>query len=583
MFIFLYYLLLPVVFVFRYLSLVVPFYLVLLIVEIGILFVIPIFLSLKRGRKAYLKLGNRSKAITVCVGFFLLFYLIFERILSYILPTIGFLTFGDGEIPNFGKISEISFKIYSFFSGWISIFVLIATLILVFLAHRKISRIEEKGENLQTDIVPTSTDKYRFFGSKTLVAILGLIVVVSGMSQDTLSALAHSTNAPLVCYLKSYRPTKRFHIETNDCLGELAVKNKKTSICNYIFDNELQAKDKCYADSSQTQSNASGCELLDSGIKKATCYYDFAIKNNDYSSCSPILKIKGSDYENHYIPDWQGSNMQQYGKCVLNFPTNQYDQQTCNNLFTKSLTGEGYNCLNSENINRRDSNGNTILMYYVISSGAGYYDYWTKPQNSLYPKILSYKPDVNIQNNNGETVLHLWLRAYLKSITGSTDLLKTVLANGAKTDVQDKNGQTPENILDQSSQSSSFKDGIRKIIFPTQTKSSASSALPQGYSVSLKINNSHNPPSMKYGSSFALSWSASSAKGCRLSYELKTENNSYYPILQEERVSLTGQKNLIAETEDAAYVPTLIARIACYSQKEFINEVSDQITVSLTK
>lgn len=90
----------------------------------------------------------------------------------------------------------------------------------------------------------------------------------------------------------------------------------------------------------------------------------------------------------------------------------------------------------------------------------------------------------------------------------------------------------------------------------------------------LKINGKDNLPSLKYGSMFTLSWSATNAKECRL---------SYYPILQREHVALTGQKNLYAKTEGAAYVPTLNASISCFSEKEFINEVSDYITIPLTK
>jgi|LauGreDrversion4_2_1035121.scaffolds.fasta_scaffold181895_3 ankyrin repeat protein len=52
--------------------------------------------------------------------------------------------------------------------------------------------------------------------------------------------------------------------------------------------------------------------------------------------------------------------------------------------------------------------------------------------------LLAWQPDVNIQDNNGLTPLHLAIKS--ADTMTSTRVVRSLLLRGAKTDIRDKHG-----------------------------------------------------------------------------------------------------------------------------------------------
>ncbi len=93
----------------------------------------------------------------------------------------------------------------------------------------------------------------------------------------------------------------------------------------------------------------------------------------------------------------------------------------------KSLA-EGINVLNLQDIN-----GETLLMKFIRSN--------KKDKENLVKHLINLKPDLDIQNNIGETALIIAAKANLQNI------IKLLLEAGADLNLKNKSGQTAKDIM----------------------------------------------------------------------------------------------------------------------------------------
>ena len=450
----------------------------LIVLKLCMAFALPLFLSVRRARQIYIKTGNKNLTTVLCIGIFLLFNAVFERIFYFFIEKFGiFLVFGFSDKPIVLDKSILDNAFYLLIKDWIGVLLVAsATLISAFLTSKSIDSLKLGGDSKHVRFSFLSIQ----FVTVVIVCIFGLAVLLLNLPHDALKAVAKITNSPLVCHVMKINPMRRFHNDTNECVIELAKTSKSPSHCKYYVGEEAHyigaksqavtstiSRDECYVGAAISLGSPEECTSVVSPKNRAACYYEIALKTNNASICDKILELNYARMGGDDEDSPENKKRIKYSKCMVNFPPR--DQSRCDELFAKSFMPDIYSCLNKENINRKDPGGYTILMYYIRTSGAGYYDYLADPKNQLLTKIFSFEPDVNLINNNGETALHLLMQHYIRNDYGSNELLDALINRKVRADIRDKDGQTAQEMLDVTWKSISFKDYVKKKILRNQT------------------------------------------------------------------------------------------------------------------
>ena len=356
-------------------------------------------------------------------------------VLAYIaLSGIGIsaITFAVGFLAAiYGLGSQILIahpELYSFITDWIGALSLGFLIVLSPLIFYWSSR------NSNQNLIPDETYQPKNFTGYTLILLpLAGFFVFIYLPPSVASILASGLNAPLICNSHSF---DEWSVDRGECIHATAVKNNNLEACGKL------TREINYAREVVDYDNSHDISFMDGRLSSTLCLQAVAAENKSANTCEYIKVATGQLY----------SREVQYGKCLLNSGVPTPTQSTCEKMFQESSHGGTlYQCLSSENINKQDAEGNTILMVYINETGAGYQDRWTEPRFLLQEKIFSLNPDVAITNNYGQTALHLWISQYLgNNRTGSVDVLKKILASGVNTYAKDSEGYTVFDYIERS-------------------------------------------------------------------------------------------------------------------------------------